>query len=90
MCSLVNTSVVKNDINIMVMFMYYNERIQYVRETKNITQTDIAKHLGIKQQQYASNLMPITYFIEVCNYLNVSSDYLLGLNIKKENVKTKI
>lgn len=77
------------------MFMYYNERIQYVRETKNITQTDIAKHLGIKQQQYARyekgiNLMPITYFIEVCNYLNVSSDYLLGLNIKKENVKTKI
>lgn len=75
--------------------MYYNERIQYVRETKNITQIELAKHLGIKQQQYARyekgiNLMPLTYFVEVCKYLNVSADYLLGLSDKKENVKEKL
>ncbi len=33
--------------------MYYNEKIQFERESKNITQKKIAEHLNIKQQQYA-------------------------------------
>lgn len=64
--------------------MYYNEKIQYIRETKNITQKQIAEHLKIKQQQYARyekgiNVMPITYLKEICLYLQCSADYIIDL-----------
>lgn len=64
--------------------MYYNEIIQFERETKNITQKEISEFLGIKQQQYARyekgiNLLPITYLKKICIYLNISADYVLGL-----------
>lgn len=64
--------------------MYYTERLQWVRDCKNITQKEIAEHLGIKQQQYAKyekgiNIMPITYLPQICEYLDVSADYILGL-----------
>ncbi len=64
--------------------MYYTERLQWVRDCKNITQKEIAEHLGIKQQQYARyekgiNIMPITYLPQICEYLDVSADYILGL-----------
>jgi len=69
--------------------MYYNEKIQWIRDCKNITQKEIADYLGIKQQQYARyekgvNIMPVTYLPKICTYLNVSSDYILGLSDKKE------
>ena len=75
--------------------MYYNERIEYIRESKNITQKEIAEYLGIKQQQYARyekgvNLMPVTYLPKICEYLEVSSDYILGLTDKMEKTKKKI
>lgn len=62
----------------------YNERIQWVRDCKNITQKEVAEHLGIKQQQYAryekgTNIMPIIYLKKICEYLDVSSDYIIGL-----------
>lgn len=55
---------------------------------ENITQKEIADYLGIKQQQYARyekgvNIMPVTYLPKICEYLNVSADYVLGLNEKK-------
>ena len=64
--------------------MYYNERIAWIRDCKNITQKEVANHLGIKQQQYARyekgiNVMPVTYLPKICEYLEVSADYLLGL-----------
>ena len=64
--------------------MYYTERLQWIRDCKNITQKELAGHLGIKQQQYARyekgiNIMPITYLPKICEYLNVSADYILGL-----------
>lgn len=64
--------------------MYYNERIQFERESKNITQTQLADYLNIKQQQYARyekgiNLLPITHLKSICEYLGISADYVLGL-----------
>ena len=64
--------------------MYYNERMALERENQNITQKEVAAYLGIKQQQYARyekgvNEMPVSYFLKVCEYLQVSADYLLGL-----------
>lgn len=64
--------------------MYYTERLQWIRDCKNITQKELAEHLEIKQQQYARyekgiNIMPITYLPKICEYLDVSADYILGL-----------
>ena len=80
--------------------MYFNEKIQWVRDCKNITQKEIADYLGIKQQQYARyekgvNVMPVTYLPKICKYLGVSADYILGLKeteeieIEKEKVSFK-
>lgn len=78
-----------------VMVMYYNERIQWIRDCKNITQKELAEYLGIKQQQYARyekgvNIMPVTYLPKICKYLDVSADYILGLSNIKEIQKEKI
>lgn len=83
-CLKVNIFVVKNDIVHLGDFVYYNEIIQFERETQNKTQKQVAEYLGIKQQQYARyekgiNLMPITHLKKVCEYLNLSADYVLGL-----------
>ena len=64
--------------------MYYTERLQWIRDCKNITQKQLAEHLGIKQQQYARyekgvNVMPVTYLGPICKFLDISADYLLGL-----------
>ncbi len=68
----------------MVIKMYYTERLKWVRDCKNITQKEIADFLNIKQQQYARyekgvNAMPITYLKDICKYLDVSADYIIGL-----------
>lgn len=71
--------------------MYYNEKMAFERDSQNITQKEMAKFLGIKQQQYARyekgiNVMPVTYLPKICEKLNISADYILGLtNIKKIN-----
>ena len=64
--------------------MYYTERLQWIRDCKNITQKELAEYLGIKQQQYARyekgvNVMPVTYLGHICKFLDISADYLLGL-----------
>lgn len=75
--------------------MFYNEKMQILRDRKNITQKEMASMLGIKQQQYARyekgiNIMPVTYLPKICKILNVSSDYILGLtNIKEPYPKEK-
>lgn len=74
--------------------MYYTERLQWVRDYKNITQKELAEYLGIKQQQYARyekgiNIMPITYLSKICEYLDVSADYILGLTNEMISYKKK-
>ncbi len=74
--------------------MYYTERLQWVRDCKNVTQKEIAEYLGIKQQQYARyekgiNIMPITYLPKICEYLDISADYLLGLTDEMISYKRK-
>ncbi|MBR2320190.1 MAG: helix-turn-helix transcriptional regulator [Clostridia bacterium] len=66
------------------MLVRYNERLAWERDCQNITQKEIAAHIGIKQQQYARyekgvNEMPVSYLLKACEYLNVSADYILGL-----------
>ena len=54
----------------------------------------MAKAIGIKQQQYARyekgiNIMPITYLRPICEYLNISADYILGLINEPKSLKNE-
>ncbi len=74
--------------------MNYTERLQWIRDCKNITQKEMAIMLNIKQQQYARyekgiNVMPITYLPKICTYLNISADYILGLTDEMKSYKKK-
>ncbi len=74
--------------------MYINERIKWIRDCDNITQKELADYLGLKQQQYARyekgiNVMPVTYLKGICEYLNVSADYLLGLTDERKKCPKK-
>lgn len=75
--------------------MYYNEKIQWVRDCRNVTQKELAEYLGIKQQQYARyekgiNMMPVIYLPKICKYLQVSADYILGLSNVMDMPKEKV
>ena len=71
--------------------MYYTDRLQWIRDCKNVTQKEMAKALGIKQQyaryEKGINIMPITYLRPICEYLNISADYILGLINEPKSLK---
>ena len=57
-------------------------RLKEIREDKDLNQSDIAKALGIKQQQYSEyeigkRLIPINYLSDLADYYDTSIDYLL-------------
>jgi transcriptional regulator with XRE-family HTH domain len=60
------------------------KRIKEARQFANITQNQIAKELGIKQQAYSrfeTGVFEVDYemLIYLCNRFKVSADYLLGI-----------
>ena len=82
--------------------MYYTERLQWLRDCNNVTQRETAAYLGIKPQQYSRyekgvNVMPVTYVPRICEFFDISADYLLGLiddevklSIKREKSKIRV
>ena len=59
------------------------QRLKEIREDKDLKQSDVAKALGIKQQQYSEyeigkRLIPINYLSALADFYNTSIDYLLG------------
>ncbi len=68
--------------------MKYPERMRALREDHDLTQTMVAKMLGIAQTTYSQyelykRPMPIEYLVALCKYYGVSADYMLGLTDKK-------
>lgn len=60
------------------------EKIKLLRESKGMTQTDIAKKLGITRSSVNAWEMGISipstqYIVELALLFNVSSDYILGI-----------
>lgn len=61
------------------------ERIKILRQNHNLTQTDVAKKLGITRSSVNAWEMGISvpstqYIVELAQLFNVSSDYLLGIS----------
>lgn len=67
--------------------MKYNERIRELRENTRKTQTEIAKILETSQSYYSEyelgkRELPIKHLVKLCEYYEVSADYILGLKNK--------
>ncbi len=72
----------------------FQEKIRGLREDNDLTQEYIAKVLGTSQTMYAryergANEMPIRHLITLCNFYNVSADYLLNITPNKHPKKQK-
>lgn len=64
--------------------MEYYERIKNLRIDTDRTQKELADYLGTNQSYYAKyenghRPLPIDRLKQLCNYYNVSADYILGL-----------
>lgn len=72
--------------------MDYICRMRNLREDNDKTQQQIADVLGTSQTMYAryergANELPIHHLITLCNYYQVSADYMLGLSSEKNRRK---
>lgn len=73
------------------------KELRNIRENNNLKQSDIANILGIKRSTYTSyeierDTIPINHLNKLCNYFDVSIDYVMGLTktLKYEDSKNNI
>lgn len=62
----------------------YFKRLKDMREDRELTQTQVAEFLNMKQQQYAryengTNEIPFEHIIKLAQFYNVSIDYIANL-----------
>lgn len=65
--------------------MEYWQRLKGLREDNDKSQREIAEYLGTEQSYYAKyengkRPLPIDRLKALCEYYNVSADYILGLS----------
>lgn len=63
--------------------MLYSETLKSLRESKELIQENISNILGIERGVYSLyeteyKIMPIKHLNTICNYFNVSLDYIFG------------
>lgn len=68
--------------------MKYIKILRDLREDRDLTQSQVAEFLGTSQTMYAryergANELPLRHLIKLCEFYNVSSDYILGIDKKK-------
>ena len=61
----------------------FANRIKYLRQSRELTQVQLAEKLGVKKQSVSNwendNIMPsIDMLIKLADFFQVSTDYLLG------------
>lgn len=64
-------------------------RLKDIREDMDVTQSELAKILHIKQNTYSQyengqRSVPIDTLIKLSEYFNTSTDYILGLTDEKK------
>ena len=66
------------------------ELLRDMREDKDMSQREVAKMLGVTQQQYSqyengSTELPLRHFAKLVEIFSVSADYLLGRTMLPSN-----
>ena len=69
--------------------MPYIKTIRDLREDSDKTQAEIAEILGTSQTMYAryergANELPLHHLLRLCDYYNVSADYILGRDLSRK------
>lgn len=72
--------------------MDYRTRIRNVREDRDLTQSEIGKVLNKSQQGYnhieaGRAELKIDDLVKLCQFYNLSADYLVGLTNKPKSYK---
>lgn len=72
----------------------YKNRIQELRDNKEIKQSEIAKYLGLNNSHYGhaereDEIMALKHLNKVCNYLDASLDYIFEFTNKEQYKNTK-
>ncbi len=67
----------------------YYERLRELREDRDMTQREIADVLQTTQQVYSryengTNEIPVHHLTTLCEFYQVSADYILGLKKKTD------
>ena len=67
------------------------DRIKYIRESNELTQSETAKKLNVTRSAYSlweinKNIIPLTILNNFCNIFNVSMDYVVN-NSNTKNYK---
>lgn len=67
----------------------YGERLKTARKNKGMTQTELATILGVTQGSYqrmetGKHDMKMSTIYQLCTALEISSDWLLGLDIHRK------
>lgn len=65
-------------------------RIKNLRQSKELTQVQLAEKLGVKKQSISNwendNIMPsVDMLVRIADFFQVSTDYLLGRDIQEPN-----
>lgn len=73
--------------------MDYVVRMRGLREDNDLTQREVAEYLQIDQRTYsryetAKNALPNRLLLLLCDFYNVSADYMLGRSDRKEYSNT--
>lgn len=68
--------------------MTLNENIKQLRQSRNLSQVDLAKALGVTKQSISNwennNIQPsIDMLIHLAQFFSVSTDFMLGLDERK-------
>ncbi len=70
------------------------ERLKNLRDDIDLKQEDVANIIGLKRSTYTSyeigrDTIPISHLNTLCNYFDVSIDYVLGLTDQKKYFNMK-
>ena len=70
-------------------------RLKEIRKDRDLSQNDVAKFLGMKQQQYSEyeigkRLIPIETLNKLADFYNTSIDYLVGRTDERKPYKKSI
>ena len=70
----------------------YFERIKTIRQERNVKQLDIIEYLKIdpstyKRYESGKRPLPIHHLKTLCEFYNISADYILGLTDEQKPIK---